>query len=123
MPDASAPSLPVVNVNVAAEAASSSKPVRANCPAADAPPAVTVPGDAWSQLKARPKALVSSTPSHKEWSVVGVRSRNRRPSSYASLQYKIHPENNYHTQEPYYFPLWLRSPIHMLPSYPDKEVT
>lgn len=105
MPDASAPSLSVVKVDVAAEAASSSEPVRANCTAADAPPAVTVPGGAWSQLKARPKALVSSPPSHKEsWSVVGVRSRNRRPSSYAPLQYKIQPENNYHIQEPYYFP-------------------
>lgn len=46
--------LPAVEVDVAAEAASSPEPVTANCPAA--PLVVTVPGDPCSRLGARPKA-------------------------------------------------------------------
>lgn len=42
-------------------------------------PLVTVPGDFWTRLGAKPKALVSSTPYHQEpWFMVGGRSKRGR---------------------------------------------
>lgn len=81
VPDASAPSLP------AAEAASPPEPATTHCPDADAPPPVIVPGDSWTRLGVRPKALVNSTPSHQEpWSLVGARGRRGGTSL-------MHPRN------------------------------
>ncbi|KAK9542102.1 hypothetical protein VZT92_002095 [Zoarces viviparus] len=69
----------------------------ASSAAAAAPPPVTAPEASWLRLGAKPKALVSSTPSHHEpWSVVSARSSRRgRHRSPAPHGFNIQLKNGY----------------------------
>ena len=93
MPEAAAP-CPAVE---AAEAFPPPEPdVTACCTVADNPPLVTIPDDSWTRLRAKPKALVSSTPSHHEpWSLVCARSMKGRRSSHAPPHHNFQLENKY----------------------------
>ena len=80
----------------AAEVALLSEPATADCSVPDAPPLVIAPDESWTQLGAKPKAMVSSTPSHQEpWSQVDVHSRGGRHSSLALPHYNIEQDNRY----------------------------
>ena len=109
-PDTTCARLPVAAAPcpavAAAVAASPPEPdVTARYPVADVPPPVTVPDDSWTRLEAKPKALVSSTPSHHEsWSLVGARSRKERRSSRVPPHHNIQLENKYSILDPHVFP-------------------
>ena len=61
---------------------------------ADTPPPVTTPNDYWLRLRAKPKTLISSTPSHhKLRKLFGGRRRGRRSPPAASIYYNIHLKN------------------------------
>ena len=88
---------PCPAVGAAADASLPEPDATAHYTAVDMPAPATIPGDSWTRLGAKPKALVSSTPSHPEaWSPVGTRTmKQKRTSTHASPRYDIQLENRY----------------------------
>ena len=89
--------LPAATAEVAAPPESS---VIAHLRPADSPPPPTsIPDDSWLRLGAKPKSLVSSTPSHHEsWKLVGGDGRGRgrqSPPAPHNYNYNIQLENKY----------------------------
>ena len=65
------------------------------------PPPATAPNDSWLRLGAKPKALVSSTPScHKSRKLVGGRGRGDGPLLQPHYNYNIQLKNKYELLAP-----------------------